>query len=285
MAQDAALPFAEVQPMPRANQIILLRQRLLARIRRKYDLVTARVEVGSLSFDFTRIADPDRVLDDVAQEVDLHERLHGRQSTDQPLHLPYWAELWDSAYGIGHFLASPCFPRSLSACLVSRVTNVLDLGCGMGLAGTVAAALGARVLFADIEQPALLFARLNSLPWRRRVRTRQLDWQRDRLAEKFDLIMGADILYEKQQWPFLEPFWRAHLKPGAKVLLGEPGRQTGDLFVDWIRARGWKLEIAEQPVSTRPKPIRLFLLQLSAAGAPPAGWQRSDSAGEGAGGT
>jgi len=250
--------------MHRPSKTLILRQRLLVRLGRKYDLTTERVHVGSLSFDFTRIANPDRVLDEVARDVDLHERLHGRQAAGQAMHLPYWAELWDSAFGIGQFLASPCLPLSLSPFFVSRVSTVLDLGCGMGLAGTVAASLGARVLFADLEQPALLFARLNSLPWRRRVRTRQLDWQRDRLNEKFDLIIGADILYEKQQWPFLEPFWREHLKPGATVLLGEPGRQTGDLFVEWIRDRGWKLEIAEQAVSTRPKPIRLFLLRAAA---------------------
>ena len=234
---------------------VSLRQRLLARIRRKHEVVTQRVQVGMVAFDFTRIADPDRVLDDVARDVDLHERLHGRNAASQAMHLPYWAELWDSAMGIGQFLTSPCLPLSLSPCL-----SVLDLGCGMGLAGTVAAALGARVLFADLEQPALLFARLNSLPWRRRVRTRHLDWQRDRLDELFDLIIGADILYEKQQWPYLEPFWREHLNSGAKVLLGEPGRATGDLFIDWIRERGWNLEITEQPVSTRPRPIRLFQL-------------------------
>ena len=35
----------------------------------------------------------------------------------------------------------------------------------MGLTGTVAAAMGADVTFADLEAPALLFARMNSLPF------------------------------------------------------------------------------------------------------------------------
>ncbi len=131
----------------------------------------------------------------------------------------------------------------------------------MGLSGTIAAALGARVLFADLEPPALLLARLNSLPWRGRVRFRRLNWQKDRLAEKFALIIGADILYERAQWVFLEPFWRAHLAPGGAVLLGEPGRQTGDGFIPWIGERGWTLERFDEPVNTRPMPIRLFLLR------------------------
>ena len=124
-----------------------------------------------------------------------------------------------------------------------------------------AAALGCRVVFADLEAPALLFARLNSLPWGGRVRTRRLDWRSDRLGEQFDLILGADILYERKQWDPLELFWRAHLAENGSVLLGEPGRQTGALFVDWIRERGWKLEEYAESVETRSKPIRLFRLE------------------------
>ena len=253
-----------------------LRARLLGRIGRKYRTVTRVVKVGELSFPFTRIEDPDRVLDEVAEEADRREKVTGKREADEHLHLPYWAELWDSAMGVGQFLAkldtetrrrgdaekqservtvSPC--RRVPA----SVLSVLDLGCGMGLSGTVAAALGAHVTFADLEPPALLFARLNSLPWRNRVRTRRLNWRTDKLAEKFDLILGADILYERGQWEYLEPFWRAHLAEGGSLLLGEPGRQTGDLFVDWIIARGWVLERFEEPVATRPKPIRLFRLR------------------------
>ena len=263
-----------------------LRGRLLARIHRRYQTVTVAASVGPLSFPFTRIADPDHVLDEVALEADRREKLTGRREPDEHLHLPYWAELWDSAVGVGEFLAKldaetrgrgdaerGCaagelpglnFPASPCLRVSASSRNALDLGCGMGLSGTVAAALGARVTFADLEPAALLFARLNSLPWRQRVRTHQLNWRTDRLNERFDLILGADILYERAQWEWLEPFWREHLAQGGAVLLGEPGRQTGDLFVDWIVAHGWLLEEFEQDVPTRPRPIRLLRLRPGA---------------------
>ena len=279
-----------------------LRARLLARIHRRYVTSTQEVRIGGRTFSFTRVADPDRVLDEVADEVDRRQRLTGQRQSDEHLHLPYWAELWESAIGIGEFLdefrvqgsgfrvrdceaatrpsaqksaksgrankgryresSEPLLPAPLK--LEPRTLNppsVLDLGCGMGLAGTVAAALGARVLFADLEPPALLFARLNSLPWRRHVRTRRLNWRTDRLDQQFDLILGADILYERAQWESLETFWRTHLAPGGAVLLAEPGRQTGDLFPDWITSRGWTLAAFEQNVPTRDRPIRLFELR------------------------
>jgi predicted nicotinamide N-methyase len=237
--------------------LLATRARLLSRIRRRFAVLTEDVPVGPLHLSFTRIEDPNRVLDEVAAEEDRLEKVKGQRVSEDQLHLPYWAELWDSAMGVSRHLERMAneefFPR-LSA---------LDLGCGMGLTGTVAAALGARVMFADLEAPALLFARLNSLPWVDRVRTRRLDWRKHRLGERFDLIIGADILYERKQWDHLEPFWREHLRPGGLVVLGEPGRRTGELFIDWIQGRGWRLQQLAEPVETRSTPIRLFRLTLS----------------------
>src|SRR5688500_1653354 len=82
-----------------------LRDRLRSRIGRRYETVTRQVCLNGLMFPFTRVADPDRVLDEVADEADRRERLTGRRETDEHLHLPYWAELWDSAFGIALFLA------------------------------------------------------------------------------------------------------------------------------------------------------------------------------------
>ena len=240
------------------RSLMRIRAHLLRRIERRYEIRANAWRIGTLEIPFVRIADPDHVLDQVAEQEDLLERQNGKRTDGDRLHLPYWAELWDSALGIGQLLV-----RRQEAGAIRAKLEVLDLGCGMGLAGTVAARLGMRVLFADLEPPALLFARLNSLPDAQRVRTRQLDWQRDRLDERFDLILGADILYERKQWDFLEPFWRAHLQAGGTVLLGEPGRQTGDLFIDWIAARKWSLQQHLETVSTRPRPIRIFELRLA----------------------
>src|SRR5688572_18026638 len=212
----------------------VLEARLLARIGRRYKTRTEDLQIGHLRLRFTRIADPDVVLDQVADAEDRREKVSGKRRDEEELHLPYWAELWESGLGIGQMMVAS--PQMVGG------KSVLDLGCGMGLAGTVAAAMGGNVLFADLEADSLLFAALNSAPWRERIRTRRLNWKKDRVGEKFDVILGADILYEKGQWEFLEPFWREHLAEGGIVLLGEPGRQTGDLFLEWIRSKPWKVE-------------------------------------------
>jgi predicted nicotinamide N-methyase len=229
------------------------RRRLLARIQRKFQTVTEEIRVGKASIRFTRVADPNQVLDDIVAEEDRRGKI-GELAVEEtelsaPLHLPYWAELWESARGIA---------AALGKMKLTHFTRVLDLGCGMGLGGVAAAALGARVTLADVESPALLFARLNCLSFGNRVRVRRLNWRIDRLDEQFDLILGADILYETQQWQFLNEFWKAHLAPGGSVLLAEPGRQSGDTFGPWIRQRGWMLwEGTEQAGG---KSIRVFRL-------------------------
>lgn len=227
------------------------RSRLLHRINARYPTISQTLDVAGMKIEFVRVADPNRVLDQVAREEDRREKQTGIRLDDPP-HLPYWAELWDSAAGLGAYLVAH-HPQPLG--------NVLDLGCGQGLSGVMAAALGAKVLFADLEPPALLLARFNSLPYAQRVRFRRTDWRKDDLAEKFDLILGADILYEKKQWDFLEPFWRRHLTDSGTVLAGEPGRQTGELFIPWITQHGWTLEQHTIATATRAQPIRIFRLQ------------------------
>lgn len=223
---------------------------LRERIGRRFQTVMREVTAGDISIRFTSVADPNRVLDDIVAEEDRREKLLGVRIED-PQHLPYWAELWDSSVGVG---------AALSKMELTAATRVLDLGCGMGLCGAAAASLGAQVLLADLEAPALLFARLNCLPFGRRVRVRQLNWQIDRLDERFDLIIGADILYERKQWEFLDEFWRAHLAEGGSVLLGEPGRQSGELFVPWIKQRQWFVRESPEELHGRGKKIRLFRL-------------------------
>jgi len=278
--------------------------RLLARIRRRYQTRTEVVRFGDVSFPFTRIKDPEAVLDEVAEEETRRTKIKKDGTVTfkgEPLRMPYWAELWESAEAISAWLVersgqvegngtepSERVPSPLavsqrasakqfspyeSASGKSNPLDVttrpppgfsrptaLDLGCGMGLAGCTAAACGYVVTFADIEAPSLLFAELNALPFHH-VKCRKTNWQTDDLRERFDLIIGADILYERTQWDFLEPFWSHHLAENGKVLLGEPGRPTGEPFAEWIQSRGWTVSIEKRKVASRAEPIRLLILE------------------------
>lgn len=230
------------------------RRHLLHRIRKTYATKVERYALGPLELEFLRIADPDAVLDAVAEEVDRREKVTGhRDAKGDTLGIPYWAALWDSSYAIGADLAARTDLRGV---------DVLDLGCGMGLTACCAAHAGARVVAADLEPPSLLFAAYNAHPWRDRVTTRRTNWQKDNLGQRFPLIVGADILYEKAQWPYLDAFFRAHLADEGEILLGEPGRQTGEHFVSWAEAKGWSVTVDSRRVKTREAPIRILTLRV-----------------------
>jgi len=250
------------------------RHTLTARLSRRFALVTQAIRIGPLDFTFTRVARPEKVLDDVIDQEARRQRA-GVASTGE-VHIPYWAELWESASGLGEFLTShPDWVRGKA---------VLDLGCGMGLSGAVAHRLGGRVMQADIDPSALLFARLNALPpdlhadsdtsanpadtGSLPIRTRRVNWQVDDLHEKFDVILGADIVYERSQWPHLAQFWQTHLTNQGFILLGEPGRATGDDFVVWIAQAGWKVERIEERKVTDGKVITVLKITRDSLSGP-----------------
>lgn len=242
-------------------------KRLRSRLSRRFELYDETIIVAGRSFAFTRVADPEKVLDDViAAET---KGAKGR--------MPYWAELWESAIGVGEFLLTRTNQRVISNegqgasseklsslapyPLILAPLSAIDLGCGMGFSGMIAASLGMRVMLADIEQDSLLFAALNTAKWRENVRTRRLDWRVDHLGEKFDLIIGADVLYERAQWDHIEPFLREHLATNGKILLGEPGRPTSAPFPEWISQRGWNISIDSIRLEDRGKTIRVFTVE------------------------
>lgn len=219
-----------------------VRARLLARIRREFATIDEPITLGRYHFNFTRVADPDAVLDEICRQETLAQQ--GIQPR-RHLRMPYWAAVWESALGVAQFLLKS------DAADPIKDKNALDLGCGMGLAGMAMAAMGARVTLVDIETASLLFARLNTLQWPGRCDVRRCDWQKDDLGRKFDLIVGSDVLYEVSQWDFIEPFLRKHLSAAGKVIIGEPGRPKAEVFPDWIRARGWSVVMSHFQSGTR----------------------------------
>lgn len=214
---------------------------LLAQIRQQFEVVSDTIHLDDLTLEFWRVADPDSVLDEETMELS-HAELPWQ---------PYWAETWDTAYGVAMELAS----RKLTG------VRVLDLGCGLGLTGTVAAARGAEVVMADFAPPALPFARLNSWPWREHVQVLRLNWRTDDLGQKFDLIVGSDILYDREDLPYLDAFWRGHLAVGGSILLGDPTRLLTREFIQWIRQRGWQMQESSRHVPQSDRPIRLIELR------------------------
>ncbi len=238
------------------------KQKLLQRIAKSFDVACETLVFNDVSVRFYRVENPN--------EMDLD--LATNDSCSEQTWQPYWVEAWESANVV-------C--QKLSTMNLDGDT-VLDLGCGLGVTGAVLAARGAKVLMVDAAPPALLFAQLNTWPWRESVEIRQFDWHHDSLftptdftptdissseisssdnaPHPFSLIVGSDILYDKDDWPTLERLWKKHLAVGGKLLLGEPGRRVGDEFLDWIKTQGWQVLIEKPATNEGNKLNRLIWL-------------------------
>jgi predicted nicotinamide N-methyase len=145
--------------------------------------------------------------------------------------VPYWSVLWRS----GRTLAEVVDEIDL------RGRTVVELGCGLGAPSLAAARAGADVLATDAEGEALELlgrnADLNDL----QVRTARVDWSDvEQLVEMgpFDLVLGADVLYDRASVAHLLSLL-PRLAPEA--LIADPGRDASSAFLEraWER---WDVE-------------------------------------------
>jgi predicted nicotinamide N-methyase len=108
---------------------------------------------------------------------------------------------------------------------------VLELGCGLGLPSLAAALRGAHVLATDWAEEAIALLRTNAERNGVSMRVAQVRWSEPAplfRAAPWDLVLGADLLYEERNAEQL-----AELLPalGGEVLLAEPGRPYAKEFL------------------------------------------------------
>ncbi len=204
-----------------------------------YDTEAFDVTIGALPLSLLRVKDLERWVD---RDALL------RDDTEEP---PYWAHLWTGALTLA---------RYLEARVDCREMTVLDLGCGLGLTGIIAARKGGRVVFADKEPAALAFATANAR--RNECRdweTRALDFTSDRLNQQFMLILGAEILYDRPTFPLLVSFLRHHVAPYGRALLADAKRTNTAEFYTLLEKAGlrWRQEEIAEREGTLPLPVSL----------------------------
>ena len=174
----------------------------------------------------------------------------GIQRYDKEGELPYWADLWPASVAIARQLMRG---RELTG------RRVLDLGCGLGMAGVAAGRRGAEVVFADREPEALRFAMFNARHNGVEGATGlQLDWQQETVSGEFDLMCLADVAYEvKHHEPLLRHLEHC-LRPGGEALWADPYREAGYLFMERAAAR-FPAQIIETDThfDGRRQPVRL----------------------------
>jgi len=146
---------------------------------------------------------------------------------------PLFGLLWPS----GQVLARLMAQRAVSG------ERILELGCGLALASLVAHRRGANITASDIHPLAGRFLlenlRLNTLAPLPYIRT---SWQAQCAAlGQFDLIIGSDVLYERDEAGVLPAFIQAHTRNTAEVMIVDPDRGNRAHFNRHMLALGFQL--------------------------------------------
>jgi predicted nicotinamide N-methyase len=172
---------------------------------------------------------------------------------------PYFGVVWPSARALAERLAV------LGRDALSG-KRVLEVGCGLAVPSLIAARKGARVTATDFHPDVPRFlARNQELNAINSIEYVALDWQRAPSGSlgRFDLVIGSDILYERQHPQQVAPVLARFLAPRGKILLADPARPYLQAFSDEMQRLGFDNVSQVVRVPDEPQPKDVFILEFS----------------------
>jgi predicted nicotinamide N-methyase len=154
---------------------------------------------------------------------------------------PYGLLLWDSAIALAEFIAS-C-PELVTD------KRVLELGAGVGLPGLVAQSVGAHVAQTDYFVEALNVAALNAAGnGVTGIKRFWADWRNWQSTDVYDVVLGADILYDPEVHAELAGVIKSTLAPKGTLILADPGRPQALEFLSRLGDEGHRFELQTRRV-------------------------------------
>jgi predicted nicotinamide N-methyase len=179
------------------------------------EVARENVFIDDYTFRIDRPADADKLFD--------HPWVRAAFAADE--YAPYWAQLWPAARMLAKVMVREKWDTH------PRPPHVLEVGCGLGLAGIAALARGLAVTFSDVDETALKFAadnaRLNGFT---DFRTLPLDFRCPPDDVKYPVVIGSDLMYEERLVGPLVGLLRAVLAPGGVCLIADPDRTAARVF-------------------------------------------------------
>lgn len=121
--------------------------------------------------------------------------------------------------------------------------KILEIGCGLALASMIACRRGADITASDYHPLAGSFleknVKLNEFP---QLNFKMSDWSKPNdLLGTFDLIIGSDVLYERNHPEILSGFIDIHSNKKVKVIIVDPGRRQQSAFTNKMLGLGYSV--------------------------------------------
>ena len=153
------------------------------------------------------------------------EALLDERAFEREEYLPYWAELWPSGLALAKRIAG----RALHG------ARTLELGCGLALPSMAAALAGGRVLATDWSPQAIALLHDNAERNGITLAAERVDWAApEQIVEQapWDVVLGADLLYERRNAEALLPLLPRLAGPKTVIWIADPGRPPASRFLD-----------------------------------------------------
>ena len=123
--------------------------------------------------------------------------------------------------------------------------------------------LGASVVQTDRLELALDVCRRNAARnGARTIEHRVADWTDWSDTDRYDVILGSDVVYSEPMQPHVRRILETNLAPGGRVLLADPFRLSSIRFLESLEADGWRVAMSKWTVGEErtPRPIGVFEL-------------------------
>ncbi len=190
-----------------------------------------RIQLGGQDYDIRSLSDTQQFADPDGRA----ERL-GISSAQWSL----FGQIWPA----GRLLANAMDEFDIQG------KRILEIGCGLGLASLVLQRRGADVIASDMHplaEPFLAYnSALNALP---SVPYRKLRWAVPLpTLGQFDLLIAADVLYERAHAELLAALVARHASPEAEVVFSDPGRGNSGAFTRALALQGFESSESRGPL-------------------------------------
>jgi predicted nicotinamide N-methyase len=205
-----------------------------------FDAALTQVAVGADAIALWRVADLERHVDRTALLAGV-----------DPPEPPYWAHLWSGALVLA------------AAVPAAGVRTAVELGCGLGLPGLVAARRGARVTFVDRIAAPLGFVRASARA--NEVASLDLvvaDFTTPVLRARYDLVLAAEVLYDRAAFPAIAAALARLLRPGGRALLTDARRMDTRTFYPALDACGLRWRATEHRLREEGQPVTVRLVEV-----------------------
>ncbi len=116
--------------------------------------------------------------------------------------------------------------------------RVLEVGCGLGLASILLGCKDIDITATDYHPEVESFFRFNSkLNTQNLIPFFQQDWnEKNTRMGKFDVIIGSDLCYQKENAILLSQFISEHADDTCEVIIVDPGRRYMSFFINCMES-------------------------------------------------